>query len=318
MSAPVDDAMQLVVADRRMITPTVCRFEFRHPSGAALPAFTAGAHVTVQTPAGVARSYSLNNDDRERDRYVIAVKREDAGRGGSLSLHTGLQRGELITVSGPKSSYAFHPARRFLLIAGGIGITPMIAIFRRLTRDNADNVTLIYCTRTADDAPYRDELAEGRFTGKVLVHHSAAAGGRRFDFWPYFRTPDDTAIYYCGPEAMMNTIYALTIHWPRQAIHVESFAALRGGDVNRPFRVRRARDGRVFEIPAEKSVIDVLRDSGLNPRCSCESGTCGTCRVGLLAGVPDHRDLVLSQVEKTDSFMPCVSRAYGEELVLEI
>ena len=308
--------MDLVVTERIMITPTVCRFEFRHPAGSRLPGFTAGAHVTIHTPSGMPRSYSLCNDDRETDRYEIAVKREDAGRGGSSSLHDRLRRGDHVTVSEPRSLYELCAADHYLLIAGGIGITPMIALFRRLSREGGGAFTLIYCTRSRHDAPYRDELLSSPHADRVLFHHSDSAGGRRFDFWPYLKAPNNTALYYCGPETMMDAIYALTVHWPRSAVHCESFGGNAG--MAKPFRICRARDGRIFHVPADKTVVEVLREAECRPACSCESGTCGTCRVRLLGGVPDHRDVVLAEHEKADFFMPCVSRAFSDELLLDI
>ena len=281
-----------------------------------MPAFEAGAHIAVRTPSGAVRSYSLNNDDAETHRYVISVKREEGGRGGSVSLHAATKLGDALTVSVPKSTYAFKEGPKYLLIAGGIGITPIISMFRRLVRQNVSDVTLIYCTRVPEETAYWNELQQEPYRKHVRLHHSGHASGARFDFWPFFEKPDETQIYYCGPAAMMDAIHAMSIHWPRKSLHFESFSGAAAGD-DKPFKVRRAGTDMVFDIPSGKTVVEVLRDAGLKPASSCESGTCGTCRVRLIDGVPEHRDLVLSEDEKTDFFMPCVSRAYGGEITLE-
>lgn len=308
--------LTLTLAARRDLTPDICEFTFSAASG-ALPPFEAGAHLTVQTPSGQWRSYSISNDDRQRDRYVIAVKREDSGRGGSLSMHRQLAVGDSVLARAPKNAFQLAPDAPTLLIAGGIGITPMLAMLRRLVARSVP-VQLIYLTRSADLTAYRDLLTSAPFAAHVMLHHDEGDRGRVFDFWPYIETPDDRHIYYCGPAPMMNAIYLRTIHWPRRQIHSESFAGVDSTDgTASPFRLRRAATGELFDIPADKSILDVLRDRGIAFASSCESGTCGTCKMRRVAGEPLHRDLVLSDAEKLDQFMPCVSRAAGEDLTLE-
>jgi phthalate 4,5-dioxygenase reductase subunit len=318
VDATVDKRLMLVVTDKAMVTSTVCRFELRRPDGTPLPEFKVGGHIRVMTPSGTIRQYSLNNDEADADRYVIAVKREDGGRGGSLSMHRDLALGDTIEVSRPISNHVLGLAPGYILIAGGIGITPIVSMFRKLKRLKADGVTLIYCTRNPEDAAYGEELMQSGEDVRVVLYHSALHAGRRFDFWPYLKGPDGRHLHYCGPEAMMNEIHAMSIHWPRSAVHFENFAGMGATGGNKPFRLRAASTGGVFEIPADKTVLEVLREAGHKPKSSCESGTCGTCRVRLIDGVPDHRDLVLAEAEKADSFMPCVSRAFGGELVLDI
>jgi phthalate 4,5-dioxygenase reductase subunit len=308
--------LSLTLAARRDLTPEVCEFTFTAASG-DLPPFTAGAHLTVQTPSGAWRSYSISNDDRETGRYVIAVKREDAGRGGSLSMHRDLRPGDAVAARAPHNAFELVADAPTLLIAGGIGITTMLAMLRRLVARGMP-VRLIYLTRSADLTAYRDVLTAPPFAPHVTLHHDEGDRGRIFDFWPYFEVPDDRHIYYCGPAPMMNAIYLRTIHWPRRQIHSESFAGVDSTDgTASPFRLRRAATGEVFDIPADKSILDVLRERGIPFASSCESGTCGTCRMRRVAGEPLHRDLVLSDADRLDQFMPCVSRAAGEELTLE-
>lgn len=308
--------LSLQLAARCDLTPEICEFTFTAASG-TLPPFTAGTHLTVQTPSGAWRSYSISNDDRETDRYVIAVKREEGGRGGSLSMHRSLAVGDVIAARAPHNAFALAPDAPTLLIAGGIGITPMLAMLRRLMARDVP-VQLIYLTRSAALTAYRDLLTSAPFAPHVTLHHDEGDRARTFDLWPFFERPDDRHIYYCGPPPMMNAVYLRTIHWPRRQIHSESFAGVDSTDgTASPFRLRRAATGEVFDIPADKSVLDVLRDKGIPFASSCESGTCGTCKMRLVAGEPLHRDLVLIDAEKLTQFMPCVSRAAGEEVTLE-
>lgn len=308
--------LTLTLAARRDLTAEVCEFTFAAASG-LLPTFEAGAHLTVQTPSGAWRSYSISNDDRDRDRYVVAVKREEGGRGGSVSMHRQLAVGDSLLARPPKNAFALAPDAPTLLIAGGIGITPMLAMLRRLVARGLP-VRLVYLTRSAELTAYRDLLTSAPFAPHVTLHHDEGDRSRTFDFWPLFETPDDRHIYFCGPAPMMNAIYLRTIHWPRRQIHSESFAGVDSTDgTASPFLLRRAATGEVFHIPADKSVLDVLRDRGIPFSSSCESGTCGTCKMRRVAGEPLHRDLVLTEAEKLDQFMPCVSRAAGEELTLD-
>ena len=311
--------LDLIVAARRNLTPEICQFELRDPRGAPLPKFTAGSHIIVTTPAGVIRSYSLNNDEIEDHRYVISVKREEGGRGGSISMHRDVREGGRLSVSPPHNDLELRPARNYLLIAGGIGITPIYSMFVKLRREGHDRLRLIYCTRTPEDTAYLDELSAGAVEPFVAIHHSHAGIGGLFDFWPYFEKPSDTHIYYCGPKPMMDAIYAQTIHWPRRAIHYEDFAGVSGISIgSRAFRVRRAATGETIDIPADRTIVETFRSLGLKPVSSCESGTCGTCRVRLVSGEADHRDLFLSEEDRKTNFMPCVSRALGEEICLDM
>jgi phthalate 4,5-dioxygenase reductase component len=313
------EKLNAVITTLKMITPQICQFELRHPDGRVLPPFKAGAHINVDTPAGVTRSYSLINDEIENDRYVIAVKREHEGRGGSISMHTATAQGDVLRISTPSNAFQLYDAAKYLLVAGGIGITPILSMFRKLVRQGHRDVRLIYCTRSAEATPYLNELTAPGVRDLVTIHHGSYSAGTRFDFWPFLRAPTGQQLYYCGPSALMVTLYAQTIHWPRSAVHNEDFGGVSiVGVDSKPFKVRRAATDEILEIPADRSIIEVFRDAGLKPNCSCESGTCGTCRVRLVSGEPDHRDLVLTQEERVQFFMPCVSRAVGDEITLEI
>lgn len=316
---PVKQSLELVVSARRMLTEEICEFEFRDPTGSALPAFEAGSHITLETPGGAVRSYSLTNDEIERSRYVIAVKLDPAGKGGSSSMHRDLQVGSMMRVFEPSNKMNVVEAPRYLLIAGGVGITPILSISRKLTREGHPDFHVLYLTRSADQMAYADEIVSNCTHGNVTIHHSVESPDGRFDLADFIKDPDGTNIYYCGPKALMNAIYALTIHWPRSTLHFEDFDGVSSTGISaQPFNVRQLSSDRLFEIPSDKTILEVFRGHGIQPKSSCETGTCGTCRVALVSGDPDHRDLVLSESERQLFFIPCVSRATSDEITLDI
>ncbi|MGW5657814.1 PDR/VanB family oxidoreductase [Streptomyces humi] len=307
------EPLDLVVAEREDLTPYVTRFVLRSPSGSSLPGYSAGAHLTLTTPSGSKRSYSLveAGDDRPTQ-YVVCVRREEQGRGGSLSLHRETRVGDTLTVSGPHNSFALEPARRYLFIAGGIGVTPIRSMVNELRRHNEAKVDVVYLSRTREDTAFAKEFEQDG----AVVHHSATQG--RFDLWPLLAEPDDdTRVYCCGPKALIDDVLALTMHWRPSRVHVEDFAGVDAlGGRQTPFRAVWEPTGARVDVPAGRSLLHALRDQGIRVPASCESGTCGTCRILLIAGEPDHRDLVLSAEERSQYVMPCVSRASGPELVI--
>lgn len=305
--------LRLVVAEREALTPAVTRFVLRSADGTPLPGYSAGAHLTLTTPSGDRRSYSLlEAGSPEPPQYAIAVRREPEGRGGSRSLHDDVRVGDVLEAATPANTFALEPAERYLLIAGGIGITPIRAMAAELRSPGGAEVQVVYLSRDPDDAAYLDEFA----ASGALVHHSSIHG--RLDLWPLVAEPDDSArVYCCGPTALIDEVLALTVHWRPSRIHIEDFAgvdALSGRVA--PFTAVWGPTGAAVDVPANRSMLTALRSSGIDVDSSCESGTCGTCRLRLVQGAADHRDLVLSTEEREHWIMPCVSRAAGDELVV--
>jgi phthalate 4,5-dioxygenase reductase subunit len=295
-------------------------FELRHPASAALPPFTAGAHVTVTAPNGARRKYSLCNDPAEIERYEIAVKRDAAGHGGSVSLVDGVRAGDLIEVSEPRNAFELAPrAASFLFVAGGIGITPIMSMVRRLRAAGNERFRLCYCTRSPEATAFREELSAPGLGGKVTIHHDGGDPARALDLWPLFEKPTAAHIYCCGPRPLLEAVRDMTGHWPSSAVHFESFvdAAAAERPEDRPFTVVLARSGARIEVPRGVSILEAMRARGHEAPSSCESGTCGTCRTRLVAGEPDHRDLVLAEEERATQVMICVSRARSGELVID-
>lgn len=310
----------LKIAGKQQVARDIWRFELCDPSGAELPEFRAGSNLTVQVPNGSRRRYSLCNSPEERNRYVIAVKRDSNGRGGSISMIDDTREGELINVSIPKNDFPLDGrAQEFILIAGGIGITPMLSMMHELRTERARRFRLIYLARDPEATAFLEELQRDEWRSHVKVHHDYGDVSKSFDFWSVFERPTKAHVYCCGPRALMEAVKDMTGHWPPGSIHFESFGV--DGSVrrkNKSFTVRLVRSGDTFEIPADRSIVEVLRDAGIRVPSSCESGTCGSCRTQLCSGTADHRDMVLEEVEKSRQIMVCVSRAISEELVLDL
>ncbi|HEX7466464.1 MAG TPA: PDR/VanB family oxidoreductase [Usitatibacter sp.] len=311
--------LTLRVARAEKVAADIHSFELRSPSGGELPPFTAGAHVTVKSRNGSLRKYSLCNDPAERDRYVIAVKRDPAGRGGSVDLVDHTRVGDGLEVCAPRNAFELAAsAPSFILIAGGIGIAPILSMARSLNAEGR-RYTLYYLARSPAHAAFRDELQRGEFAGKVVIHHDGGDPARSFDLWPILEKPSAAHVYCCGPRPLLGEVRDMTGHWPAAAIHFESFidagAAAKPGD--RPFAVVLAKSGDRLEVPVGLSILEVMRSRGHDAPSSCESGTCGTCRTRLISGEADHRDLVLMEDEKATQIMICVSRARSPEIVID-
>jgi phthalate 4,5-dioxygenase reductase subunit len=311
--------MPLRLVEKRDLTPQITEFVLTQADGTALAAATPGSHINVRTPSGAIRSYSLTNCEGANDCYVIAVKREENGRGGSLSMHRDLVAGDTVAASQPIQNFPLLPAKRYLLLAGGIGITPILSMARSLVACGHSNFSLVYLTRSAETTAYLNDLAALGLGPRCIVHHDLGNPADGYDLWPHLSVPEEMHIYCCGPAPLMAAVHGMTIHWPSSHIHFEDFSGVRAVENDaRPFRVRRSSTGEVYDIPADKSIVRVLRERGLDIETSCESGTCGTCVTRLISGTPLDRDLVLAPEERGTLFVPCVSRAReGEELVLD-
>ena len=307
-SEPAADGIQLI--------------EFAHVEGSPLPPFTPGSHLAVRVPSGAMRNYSLCNDPHERCRYVIAVKREEQGRGGSISLIGAVRPGDTVHVAEPRNLFELNlDAPRYIFIAGGIGITPILSMIRYLRHDGGSKpFHLYYLTRGASMTAFLPELADEDFREHVTIHHDEGDPDRAFDLWPVFEEPSPAHIYCCGPRPLMDAVRDMTGHWPASRVHFEDFGSdlVRPRADDTPFEIQLGRDGVVLTVPVGTTILETLRAHGRSAPSSCESGTCGTCRVGLIDGIADHRDLVLAPAERKRAMMVCVSRAKTPRLVLAL
>ena len=318
-ATPEPPFMELRVSAKTLVATDIWCFELRHDGDEPLPPFTAGSHLTVQTPSGVRRNYSLCSDPADTHCYQIAVKRDGHGRGGSISMADDVQTGDTVMVSVPRNNFELHPkADQFLFIAGGIGITPILSMMRALRRSGRAQFQLIYCTRDAAGTAFRDVL-QAEFGDQVRLHHDHGDPEQAIDLWPEFESPGRAQVYCCGPRGLMDAVADMSGHWPSGAIHFESFGVdANQYAANQPFTVRLHKSGTRVAVAADQSILEALRAAGHQVPSSCESGTCGTCRTGLRSGEVEHRDMVLLDDEKPHQIMVCVSRANGGELVLDL
>lgn len=288
-----------------------------------LPAFTAGAHIDLHLPNGIVRSYSLLNDQAERDRYVIGVYRDPAGRGGSAWLFDRLKTGDRLTVGAPRNNFRLNEAAAHsVLIAGGIGITPLLSMARRLSTLGRP-WTLHYASRTRDSAGFLGDLAalQTGGSGRVHLHFDQEAGGCLLDLQALVNAvPSDAHLYCCGPAGMLRAFESAVAGCPAGQVHVEHFAPVVPAAQDGGFTIVLARSRREIAVPGGKSILDALLDEGVEVQCSCLEGTCGSCETGVLEGEPDHRDVVLSAEEKAanDRMMICCSGSRSARLVLDI
>ena len=311
--------MPLRVTRNDKIADGIHLLEFRDTGGKPLPQFSAGAHIAIRVPNGLLRKYSLCNDPAERERYQVAVKREANGRGGSSSLIDQVKAGDALTVAAPVNDFGLPPrAQDFLFIAGGIGITPIMAMIRQLQAEGK-RFRLVYCTRSPEATAFLDALSAPELKDKVTIHHDHGDPARSLDLRPVLQERKNREhLYCCGPRPLMEAVRGMTDHWSSAAVHFEAFSdAEAHKPTDKPFKVRLARSGAVIEVPTDKTILEALRQHGLEVPSSCEAGTCGTCRSKLLAGQADHRDLVLAEHERAGNIMICVSRARGDEITID-
>ena len=315
--------LQLKVVRIEALTPRIRRFELSSAGGGALPTFTAGAHIDIDLPNEEMRSYSLLNDSRETHRYVLGVLREPEGLGGSVYLHDRLKVGDVLTSTPPSNDFALYEAAEVnILIAGGIGITPIMSMVARLAVLNK-NFTLHYCARSAEEAAFLNEL-RARHGDRIKTHFDGGDPARYLDVKALLATrPPGAHVYVCGPLPLIRDTIAATADWPDGTVHYELFkgnaADLRAENKDLPFDIVCKRAGKTFTVPADKSILAVLKAEGFKVKTLCTTGRCGTCRVTYLSGKVDHRDDVLDDEERETVLQVCVSRAMpGETLVLDL
>ena len=313
------------VVGRREEAAGILSFELASPDGHDLPPFTAGAHIDVHIAAGLIRQYSLCNDPVERHRYVIAVLRDEGGRGGSIAMHEKVHVGQLLPISHPRNAFALNASTgHTLLMAGGIGITPLLAMAQSLSAARRD-FTMHYCARNVERAAFLDRLAAADLAGRVHVHFDDGPADQRLDLRAILSmAPADTHLYVCGPTGFMDFVIAQAREaLKEEAIHREYFSPPQDKPIEAgaaPFEIRLARSGKTFQVPAQETIAAVLIGNGIDIPLSCEQGICGTCLVRVIAGVPDHRDTYLSADEhaRNEEMTLCCSRSYTPLLEIDL
>lgn len=324
MSLPSSLSLIVEVKRKHSEAEDIVTFELADPHGRPLPAFSAGAHIDVQVKTDVVRQYSLCNHPEERDRYLIGVLRDPASRGGSVAMHDEIQVGDLLPISAPKNHFPLaHDAKRSLLLAGGIGVTPILCMAERLAHTDADFV-MHYCTRSPERTAFLERIRQGEFAERAHFHFDEGKPEQKLDLETLVATPDpDTHLYVCGPKGFIDFVLATckAKGWDSHQLHTEYFAGAEADTSHDgSFEVKIASSGASFTVPADKTVHQVLEENGIEVMVSCEQGVCGTCLTRVLEGEPDHRDLYLEEHEHAanDQFTPCCSRAKSKTLVLDL
>jgi vanillate O-demethylase ferredoxin subunit len=316
--------MKVRVVRKRVEADGICTFELASPAGGALPGFSAGSHIDVYLRNGVVRQYSLCNDPRETHRYLIGVLRVAHSRGGSAALHEQVREGDWLEISPPRNHFQLaRGAERSLLIAGGIGITPILCMAERLAHLGAE-FQLHYVTRSVSRTAFLQRIRASAFSDRVHMHFSEGPSADKFDVNAALAAAgDDTHLYVCGPSGFMDMVLGAAARrgWPQQRLHREYFASdiqPTANDVE--FQVKIASTGKVYRISKDQTVVAALAGHGIEIPTSCSQGVCGTCLTRVIDGEPEHRDLYQTEAERArnDQFTPCCSRARNPLLVLDL
>lgn len=317
MNATLSETFELRLHTVTFAARDIHLLEFRPPHGELLPLFDAGAHIDLHLPNGLVRQYSLCNAPGERHRYVVAVKRDAHSRGGSQFVHEGLRVGEVLPVGAPRNNFPLvEDAACTVLIAGGIGVTPMVAMVARL-RETDRPWQLHYSVRERVDAAFLNSL-DGP---ELHLHVDSEHGGKPLAVADIVRgASPGSHLYCCGPAPMLDAFEAASAHLARDRVHVERFTPAKPAADAGGFTVKLARRGDSILVAPGQSILTALRGIGLDLPASCEQGICGTCETRVLQGQPDHRDSLLSDEEKVASkvMMICCSGSHGELLVLDL
>lgn len=302
--------------------PSIMSWDLRPAAGGVLPPFEAGAHIDLHLGNGMIRSYSLVNPQGERHRYVIAVQKDRASRGGSRYVHERVHAGERLFITPPRNNFPLaEGAPHSLLIAGGIGITPILCMVQRLSALGC-SWHLYYCSRTRADTAFLEQIATlASEKGKVTLNFDHEPGGKMLDIPALLAAmPRDTHLYCCGPLPMLQAFEAAAKDWPAPQVHLEYFTAKEAPATAGGFTVVLSRAGKEVFVPEGKTILDALLEAGVDVPYSCTEGVCGTCETRVLDGVPDHRDLVLTNAEREASktMMICCSGSKSARLVLDL
>lgn len=309
---------ELVVIDRVDAAEGVMSLTLADPTGAELPAWTPGAHVDLLLTGDLTRQYSLCGSPAERDRWRIGVLLDEGGRGGSRHVHASLQTGVRLPVRGPRNNFPLLAADRYVFVAGGIGITPLLPMIAEAEATGAQ-WRLHYGGRRRDSMAFLGELE--RYGDRLEICPEDERG--MLDLAAILGEPQSaTLVYACGPEGLLRAVEGRCASWPPGSLHVERFAAkpVESTAEATSFEVVCQRSGVTVTVPVDRTILEVVQEAGVSALSSCLEGVCGTCETGVVEGVPDHRDSLLTDDEKAagDYMMICVSRSCGPRLVLDL
>jgi vanillate O-demethylase ferredoxin subunit len=315
------------VARKTVQAQDIASFELVPIQEQELPSFEAGAHIDVHLPNGWVRPYSLCNSSLEKHRYLIAVLKDPQTRGGSKAMHELVQEGQVLQISPPKNHFALTspPAAHSLLLAGGIGITPLLSMAEQLEAQGQPFV-LHYCSRSLERTAFRSHLSQARFTDRVHFHVDEGDTTQALNWEQVLAKPEAGAhLYVCGPRGFIDKALqtALAQGWSTQQCHSETFSGhltALPDQAENAFQVKLASSGQLIDVGPTETVAQALVKAGVGLLTSCEQGVCGTCLTRVLEGTPDHRDSYLLPEEQAlnDQFLPCCSRSKTHLLVLDL
>ena len=317
------DLIEVEVVNKSTEAEGIVSFELASTAGEVLPAFTPGAHIDLVLPNGLIRQYSLYEHNDQPNSYKIAVLRELQSRGGSEYVHQNLNVGTTLQISAPRNHFELVPAKRYLLLAGGIGVTPIMCMAGQLAAQHAD-FTMHYCCRSRERMAFHDKLSASPFANQVQLHIDEESSQPAFDAASVFANVDkDTHLFVCGPKGFMDFVInaAKAAGWDDSNIHFEYFSGVEmTPDDADSFQIKLASCGKLLTVKDDQTVLQVLQDNGVDVPVSCEQGVCGTCVTKIIDGEPEHRDLFLTQAERDSNavFTPCCSRAKSALLVLDL
>ncbi|SEC97439.1 PDR/VanB family oxidoreductase [Bradyrhizobium erythrophlei] len=307
------------VAEIRTEATDIRSYQLVGANGERLPAFTAGAHIDVFLKSGLVRQYSLVNDPDGDGDYLIAVKRDATGRGGSRELHDTVRRDDVLMISAPRNTFeiADH-APAHIFIAGGIGITPVLSMIRTLARRGA-TWRLHYCVHDEVGAAFLPMLRQDKYARHSTIHVSGGDPARRLDVEGLTTRAEASGahLYFCGPPGLMARVNEACADWPAGRLHTESFGAGQQTE-NQPFDIEIADTGQLIAVSPQDTILDAMRRAGLEVPFLCRQGVCGTCIVDVVDGVPLHRDTVLFDHERTTKIVTCCSWSAGGRLKLAL
>lgn len=319
----MSQTIEVLVQRRQQEAEGVISLELVPTHGEQLPPFTAGAHIDVHIPVvSMVRQYSLCNAPRETNRYVIAVQQDPNSRGGSIGVHQYIQEGQRLQVSLPRNHFELVAAPRVVLIAGGIGITPLLAMAQELWAQKVE-FSLHYVARTKQRMAFYETLLTSEFADQVHLYHSDESDSALFDLTHIVSlAQEDAHVYVCGPSSLIDAVVEQTAQAKiaPERVHREYFHNDISTGANEAFQIRLASTGDEFLVEAEQSITQVLEANGVFVPVSCEEGVCGTCLTGVLEGEVDHRDVYLTEEEKAanNQMALCCSRARSSYLVLDL
>lgn len=317
----MNNLINVTIVDRQILSPDIVSLTLASVDGSPLPEYSPGAHIDVHIDSNIVRQYSLCSLPEKKGLYRLGILKDPNSRGGSIAVHKNLKVGDMIEITEPRNLFPLDmTAEHSILVGGGIGITPMIAMAYALKAENK-SFTLHYCVRSHEDIAFLDELKE-EFGASLRLHCSSLGSEHRLNPLKDFGiAAKDTHIYTCGPTGFMDCVMsgAKELGFKNENIHFEYFN-VEVDSSGEEFTVIANQTGKTVTVSEQQSIVEALGEAGIKVDVSCEQGICGTCIVDVLEGEPDHRDQFLTDDEKTDNdqIAVCCSRAKSKILVLDI